>query len=118
MTLPAQTETGFNTASFTHTINVISTPTYIGSAACNTNADDTCFTSATEANNLIDFSAVLTNLSAITFTVKASITDRNYLASTWTVVHRIKQGTIVLGFKNWDISFGELVPNWSTAALT
>ena len=101
VTLPLQTETGFNSATYTHTINVISTPMFTGSPACNTNADDTCFTTATEANNISHFSAVLTNLSAITFTVKAAITDRNYLASTWEIVHRIKQATNVLGFKAW-----------------
>ena len=89
----------------------------MASAVCNTLADDTCFTSATEANNISAFSAVLTNLSAITFTIKAAITDRSYLASTWTVVHRIKHGTIVLGFESWDISFGEVLPSW-TGSLT
>ena len=103
--------------SFTHTINVISTPTYLGSAECKTNADDACFTSATEAKNLNVFSVDLTDLSAINFTIKAGITDRNYIASNWTVVHRIKQGTSVLGFKAWEISFGEVAPTW-TGALT
>ena len=62
ITLPSQIETGFNTATFTHTIHVISTPSYTGNTACNTNADDTCFNSATEANNLSVFSADLTDL--------------------------------------------------------
>jgi hypothetical protein len=96
---------------------VISTPTYTSSSACNTLANDTCFTSTTEANNISVFSSVLTNLSAITFTVKAANTDRNYLASNWEIVHRIKQGTTVLGFKAWEISFGEIAPIW-TGALT
>ena len=77
-----------------------------------------CFNSATEANNISGvFSAVLTNLSQITFTVKAAITDRSYLVSTFRVIHRIKHGTIVLGFKDWEISFGEVAPTW-TGALT
>ena len=80
---------------------MIPTATYAGSTACNTDADDSCFTTATEANSISVFSAVLTNLSEITFTVKAAITDRNYLVGTWTVVHRIKQGATVLGFKTW-----------------
>ena len=117
ITLPAQTVTGFNTATFTHTINVISTPTFTGSAACSTTADDTCYITATEANSISAFSAVLTNLSAITFTVNAAITDRSYLVSTWKIVHRIKHGTSVLGFKAWEISFSPSLPTW-TGALT
>ena len=105
VTLPPQTESGFNTASYTHEVFFISSTTYSSSAACNTNGDDTCYTSARNINNISSFSVVLMNLSAITFTVNALITDRNYLSSSWKIVHRIKQGTTVLGFKDWEISF-------------
>jgi len=120
VTLPAQTEAVFNTATtFTNIINVISTPTYTGSVECSANGADSCFTAATEVSNLsTNFAAVLTNLSAITFTVKAGIIDRSYLIGTWKIVHRIKQGTNVLGFQAWEISFDELVPVWSIAALS
>ena len=52
VTLPPQTETGFNSETYTHTINVISTAKFKENTGCNTYADDMCFTSDTEANNI------------------------------------------------------------------
>jgi hypothetical protein len=101
--LSPQTETGFNSATYTHELNFILSTTYTDNPACNTLGDDTCYTSATNVVNLSDFLAVLTDLSAITFTVNAAIIERNYLVATYRVVHRIKKG----------ISFVETTPNWS-----
>ena len=113
MVLSPQTETGFNSATYTHELNFILSTTYTDNPACNTLGDDTCYTSATNFVNLSDFLAVLTDLSAITYTVNAAIIERNYLVATYRVVHRIKKGISIIGFKAWEISFVETIPIWS-----
>ena len=110
VTLPAQTESGFNTATYTHTVYVLPKTTFDSDPTCQTGGSGACYTSSYDVVTLPVFSADVTNPAAITFTIESMIIDRSYI-SDWMVVHMIKVGIKVIGFYSWSFQIKDCCDN-------
>ena len=110
VTLPAQTESGFNTATYTHTVHVLEKTNYDSDPTCQTGGSGACYTSSYNVDDLPVFSADVANPASITFTIESMIIDRSYI-SDWMVVHMIKVGIKVIGFYSWSFKIKDCCDN-------